>query len=341
MARMLTRGWTAALLVTAAAAVLFSIALRSTAADAAHVCEGGTLAVHFAPPADPAAATWSVEGKIASYDVDARTITANGMTLHVPAGLLIKTNDLGQPQGNLRFAATDAGTQPVLTDPALEAERSIVGGTVIADGDTVFTQTPEGTCMRLEATSVFVELAENGIIGPLIAADDAAGNFNVNGTTVRMNTDPRFPSDLLDAAGNPITIADLEAEEGTLTDVGGYYDSTAGVLFATVVEADFIAAGQGSDTVTIQRAETQGTRARVRGAVSRNPATGQFVPSVSVFRGLANAAGTACAGSQVGTAAVATVDGTFEFRATVSPALTQVCVSSPAGGVDDSPVAQR
>lgn len=305
--------------------------LLPATAQATHLCAVG-LPVHFTP--DPAASVWDVEGKITSFDRVNRTMTANGMTMSIPPTVLIKTNDLDQPVGNITF--------DFLTDPALEAVRTVIGGTAIAGGAAVFTAEVGGTCMSLVADSVFVELAENGLIGPLMSVDVAGGSFVVNGATIRMNTDPRFPSDLHDLGGNPITVADLVGNEGALMDVGGYFDPVAGVLFGTLVEAPILTVQPGKDTVAIERAQGRLGEMRVRGLVSRHPDTGLFVASVNVFAGTINAAGTGCDGSLLGPAAVDAVDGSFEFRLRqagfVPPA--NVCVASPGGGVAERSLIQ-
>ena len=89
--------------------------------------------VDIAPPADPALQVFEVEGKIQSYNTTARTITANGMTIFVPTTVLVETRNLDLT-GNITFAN--------LTDATLEAQRSIIGGTVIASGVIVFSHGP-------------------------------------------------------------------------------------------------------------------------------------------------------------------------------------------------------
>ncbi|MBI4308662.1 MAG: hypothetical protein HY684_07650, partial [Chloroflexi bacterium] len=296
--------------------------------------------VHFTPPADPALRVWDVEGRITAYNRANRTITANGMTFTLPATLMVKTLNLDQPVGNIPFADSDPATHD-LTDPALEATRTIIGGTAIAGGNTVFTTQPAGTCMSLVATAVFVELAENGIIGPLMAVDVAGGSFVVNGATIRMNTDPRFPSDLLDLGGHPITVADLAGNEGSLVDVGGYYDPAAGVLYGTLVGTEVLQKQVGKDTAIIEKAQGKPGELRVIGLVSRHPDTNLFAASVAIHADTMNAAGTGCTGALLGSAAVDPAVGSFDFRLrNVSPP-TSVCVVSPNGGVDDSPVTIR
>ncbi|MBI4496989.1 MAG: hypothetical protein HY689_03695 [Chloroflexi bacterium] len=320
-------------------------------AGATHTCPAGSLPVHFTPPEDPALRIWEVEGKIAVFDTTARTMTANGLTFTIPSGLRIKTLDLDQPEGNLSFGEVlpsdpaDPTSPPLidLVDPALEAVRTVIGGTAIADGRAEFTTTVDGTCMSLSAESVFVELAENGIIGLLMSVDVADGSFVVDGATVRMNDDPRFPSDLLDLGGDPITLEQLVGNEGGLVDVGGYFE--AGELRGTAVQAEILQRLADRDTVAIERAQGREDRGELRvvGLVSPHPVTGQLAASVDLYDGTkngpTNAESTGCNGVLIGdNVEVDPVDGAFVFRERGIDIPDTVCVVSPGGGVDDRPV---
>ena len=286
--------------------------------------------VDIAPPTDPALQVFEVEGKIQSYNSTARTITANGMTIFIPTTVLVETRNLDLT-GNITFA--------YLTDATLEAQRSIVGGTVIASGDIVFSQGTSGNCVSMNATRVFVEFAENGIVGLLSDVDPAAGTFRVNGVLVRMNTDPRFPKDILDVGSSQLTIAELAVHEGEDISAGGYYDAAQNVLFGTLVETEFVKALPGQDGVAITKTEgrTGNRELRVEGQNARNP-QGQFAASVTVYSGGLDAAGTQCVGTQLGTAAVSTIDGAWSFRQRNITPPTQVCVKSPFGGIDSAAV---
>ncbi|HEX7330318.1 MAG TPA: hypothetical protein VF290_02395 [Pyrinomonadaceae bacterium] len=286
--------------------------------------------VDIAPPADPALLVFELEGKIQSYNNTTRTITANGQTIFIPTTVLVETRSRDLT-GNITLAN--------LTDATLEAQRSIVGGSVIASGDLVFSQGPSGNCVSLNATQVYVELAENVIVGLLSNVDTAAGTFRVNGTLVRMNADPRFPKDILDVGSNQLTITDLASHAGEDISVGGYYDAAQNVLFGTLVETEFVKALPGQDGVAITKTEgrTGNRELRVEGQNARNP-QGQFAASVTVFSGGLDAAGTQCAGTQLGTAAVSTIDGAWSFRQRNITPPSQVCVKSPFGGIDASAV---
>ena len=287
--------------------------------------------VDIAPPTDPALQVFELEGKIQSYNSTARTITANGMTIFIPTTVLVETRN-ADLTGNITLAN--------LTDATLEAQRTIVGGTVIATGDIVFSQGTSGNCVSMNATKVYVELAENVIVGLLSNVDPTAGTFRVNGALVRMNADPRFPKDILDVGSNQLTIAELASHEGEDISVGGYFDAAQNVLFGTLVETEFVKALPGQDGVAITRTEgrTGNRELRVEGQNARNP-QGQFAASVTVFAGGLDGAGTQCTGTQLGTAAVSTIDGTWSFRQrNIANIPAQVCVKSPFGGIDASGV---
>ena len=286
--------------------------------------------VDIAPPADPALQVFELEGKIQSYNTTARTITANGMTIFIPTTVLVETRN-ADLTGNITLAN--------LTDATLEAQRSIIGGTVIASGDIVFSQGQSGNCVTMNATQVFVELAENGIVGLLSNVDPAAGTFRVNGALVRMNTDSRFPKDILDVGSNQLTITDLASHEGEDISVGGYFDAAQNVLFGTLVETEFVKALPGQDGVAITDAQgrTGNRELRVDGQNARNP-QGQFATTVTIFSGGLDAAGTTCVGTQIGTAAVSSIDGSWSFRQRNINPPTQVCVKSPFGGIDSDAV---
>ena len=307
----------------AALAIAAACLLGSSPARAQSTC---TL-VDIAPPADPAEAIFSVEGKITAYDGVDRTMTANGMTFTVPSTLLVETRDhaLG---GNITF--------DYLIDATLEAQRSIIGGTAIASGTVGFTQTADGYCISFTATAVYVEMAENVLVGLLSNIDPVAGSFQVSGVLVYMNTDPRFPSNLLDAGGSLIPIDDLVGFEGTLVTAGGYFDAAQGIQLGTVVETEAILSQPGTDSVAITRAEgrVDNEELRVEGSNTTSPDTGQYASSVAVHAGGLDAAGTGCAGSQLGTAPVSSIDGTWSLRLDpISVIPSQVCAKSALGGV--------
>lgn len=334
-------------LVRASLAVLLALSVAAIGAQrlavkADHLCADGSLPVHFTPAADPLLRIWDVEGKITAYDVGKRTMTANGMTLSVPADLLIKTIDLDQEKGNLTLVE--------LTDPARERVRSIIGGTVIANGETVFTQEAVGTCMALVATSVFVELAENGVIGPLMGVNIDEGLFIVNGAIVKLNEDPRFPSELVDLGGTPMSLTDLAGNavmgnnDGILMDIGGYYDAAAGVLYGTVAQADMVKPGIGRDGIAIERATSAQLNLRVVGMVSKHPDTGSLATFVTVYRGGLNSSGGCASTTVLGTPSVDPADKSFDFKRSFSGSSavpSEVCVVSQNGGVVSAKVVKQ
>jgi hypothetical protein len=327
--------------VLSAVAVALAIAAGALpVAHATHTCPATSVSRQFVPSVDPALRTWDVEGKISAYSLENRTVTVNGLTLVIPPTLKVKTLDLDQPEGNLEFAdgvlfdaATGAGLD--LTDPGLDAIRTIIGGTMIAGGTLEFTTAATGTCMTLTANSVFIQPADSGIIGPLMGADGAAGTLLVNGSTIKMSMDPRFPSDLLDLEGAAITPADLVGYQGALVNVSGYYDAQSGILMGTLVQAEVLKPSPDRDNVAIEAASFAQGRLHVIGALSMKP-DGTFASSVDVYVGTINAAGTGCSGTKLGTAATGQGSPglvTFDFNWSLGSEPPSVCVVSPGGNV--------
>lgn len=308
-----------------AAGMIFLAAAQASAQTAPCV------PVSHAPTAGDAV-LFEVEGKIAAFDRTNRTITANGVTFGIPSTLLVKTADLDATVGNITFEA--------LTDPAAEASRSIVGGTVIALGDIATTSTTTSTCVSLVANSVYVELAENVLAGSLSDVNVTDGSFRVNGALVRMNADARWPAKLLDAGANPITLDKLVGFEGTAVSAEGYFDATQNVLYAILVETEVITQQAGNDGVAITFAEgrTGNAELRVSGANTRN-SQNVFAASVAIHAGGINTTGTGCAGPQLGSATVNRTDGSWSFRQRPAPTIpTKVCAVSPLGGVAERDV---
>jgi hypothetical protein len=93
------------------------------------------------------ATRFAIEGKITGFDRTARTLRVNGLTLTLPAGLMVNTLGLDRAP-NLSFDA--------LTAPAKPASRNILGGTLIAQGTIEKTVTPAGKCLTFTADSVFI-----------------------------------------------------------------------------------------------------------------------------------------------------------------------------------------
>lgn len=312
---------------------LFATALMFLASVAANAQTTPSVPVSHPPSAD--ATAYEVEGKITAYDRLNRTITANGMTIGLPSTLLVKTEDAAAANGNITFEA--------LTDPAAEASRSIIGGTLISTGNITTTTTATSTSISFVATSVFVEFAENVIAGALSDINLSDNSFRVNGVTVRMNADPRFPRKLLDAGGNEITVSKLSGFEGTLVSAEGYYDATQGVLYGQTVETEVITQQPGKDGVAVTFAEgrTGVPELRVNGINTRN-SQNAFASTVSIHAGGINSTATACAGPQLGSATVSQVDGSWSFRQRPAPTIpTKVCAASPLGGVAERDVTIR
>jgi len=100
------------------------------------------------------------------------------------------------------------------------------------------------------ATEAVIELAENVVVGSLEAIDVSTGRFSINGVQCVMNSDERFSTAVLDAAGSAISLADADGKTGVAAGAVGYmYDN---VLQVTVLELDVVRPG----TVSILRAQS-------------------------------------------------------------------------------------
>jgi hypothetical protein len=326
----LSAPWRILLPAAAAAAGAAAIAMSGSAptAQANEPCPGG---VYTTTSVSADAQVWEVEGRISDYSIDQRTITTNGTTFRIPAGLKIKTDDRDQANGNIEFSGPNS-----LTDHGPDIKE--MGATTIASGTVSSTAVPEGGfCINFDATSVFVEPAEHGIVAPLLDVDVQSGSFVVGGTLVKMNEDDRFPRKIVDAAGRPITLEQLKTQTGTLLDVVGYHDAVNNTLRGMVVESEVLMPDETTDTVSVTRANFKSQELRVRGTVSRLP-DGTYAPSVRLHLGGIGADGK-CATqlSPVATVSIDPVgDGAFEFRIRVTTNPGRVCVQSAGGGVGDS-----
>lgn len=316
--------WRVALPATAMAAGTAALVLGGASPNVAEAAEPCGEGIYSATAPTQDAQVFDVEGKITAYDTTTRTITVNGTRFHIPPTEKIKTQTLDQTTGNLEL--TGPGS---LTDPA---QSSIIGSSAIAGGTVNVTALAGGGhCITFAANSVYVEPAEHGIVGPLLSVDPAQGTYVVGGSTVKMNTDPRYPSTIVDLAGAPMTVADLQSQVGTLLDVVGYYDEAAGTLRGTVVEADVLMPQAGSDTVAVTRAQWKSQELRVRGTVSLRP-DGSYAPTVSLHTGAG------CTGIPLATTDIDPAGGgAFDFRVrTANPGT--ICLKSAGGGQKDTPV---
>jgi hypothetical protein len=303
---------------------LLMVAMMFMASVSASAQEVPCSPVSSPPGAD--AALFEVEGKITAYDRVNRTVTANGMTFGIPANLLVKTTGHDAPAGNITFEA--------LTDPAAEASRSILGGSTRSSGIIASSTTPTGNCISFVADSVFIEIAENVLVGTLSNVNVTDNSFRVNGVLVRMNPDARWPAELTDAGGNPITLDKLVGAEGTLATAEGYFDAALNTLFAVAVETEVVVQQPGKDGVAITFAEgrTDNRELRINGLNTRN-AQGVMASSVDVHAGVLNSTATGCAGPRLGAATVVQTDGSWSFRQrNIATIPTTVCAVSPLGG---------
>lgn len=272
---------------------------------------------------------FELEGVIDAYDQANRTITTNGTTFQVPAGVLIST---GLPQGielDCLVAPATTGCFPAGTVPA--NPRSILGATIIATGAIDSTTTPG--CITYVPEVVEFLFAENVVVGTLTSVTPPNA-LTIHDAEVVMNTDPRLPSMLIDGALVEHPLSDLVGLEGENVGVDGYYDAATGVLHGVIVELETVLpSADGTDVIAIDRAEWDGDKGELRVGGTVVPAT-TMPASVDLYApGTLDTAGTACTGTLQASPAVG-VDGAFEYRNRngfpTNP--VTVCVASPNGG---------
>ena len=193
---------------------------------------------------------FSVEGPITGIDPTAGTITACGVTVTIPAAVpLVGTRGLtGANLAQLLDAAAPGRVRSIFASATGEIP-GYSGGTMIAVGLVV--ATANGPVYQ--AQTVVVEFAENVLVGPVSSVDLANRTFVVNGATCRMNTDERFPANILDVGLKPITFDDLNGAVGQIFTVSGYF--YAGEVHAVTVDTQVVPVTPNTDTVRVLNAK--------------------------------------------------------------------------------------
>jgi hypothetical protein len=178
----------------------------------------GVLFVLPALAAAPAAAQMTVdlEGTITAINATSQgsIMTVMGIDVLIPSGTPITS-----PTANLSLSQLMGSALPGRT------VAGFLGGTAIISG---FSGSSVSG-VEATATSVFVEPAENVVIGPL-----GAGSASILGTPLELLTDARVPGMAINAYGFTINPAVVPA--GTLAGVEGYFAS--GKLYAHTLEVD-------------------------------------------------------------------------------------------------------
>ena len=277
---------------------------------------------------------FAVEGPISAINPAAGTITAQGMTVVVPADLVLEgTNNITGANLSALLDANAPGRLRSIFASTTETP-GYSGGTLKAEG--IIEQTANGRVFRL--TTAVIELAENVLVGELDSVDTANNSFVVNGVTCRMNPDQRFPSAVLDAGAEPITLTDLATQVGTVIGVVGYFHN--GVQYGVTVETGFVPTDPGADTVRITRAQ-----GRVRNG---NRSELNVIGIVTPFEaGTTITLTDANNGTVLGTATVAVNadiagQGDFRFRRTnLATVPSRIRATSSNGGVHEVDVEIR
>lgn len=318
-------------LTTALAVTALLASTWAGTAQAQTQCPVGT---QIPPITDVDNGLWEIEGPLVSYDAAGRTLRVFDSVIEVPVGQQVDT-------GHGKLISWE-----LLTDPALNETRSILGGTIKGGGTTV---DPDGDgCMNLVMNAFVFEFSEDVLVAPLTddGLDLSTGTLWIAGIPVKMNEDPRLPSVILDINGNEgLTFADLQGFEGSIVAPEGYFENDT--LRAIVIETDAFIPSATTDNVAIvsARQDAEDGELRIGGEVSPLGAT-----HVDIYApGVVNAAGTACDGTFRAQAALVAdpelpTVAEFGYRAELTAYETEistVCVASSGGGVAQRTVDQR
>lgn len=201
------------------------------------------------------------------------TMNVMGMTILVRPGVPITT-----PSATLTLAQLASTT----VFPG-RTQAGFVGGTAIVEG------TWDATASRIDATSVFVEPAENVIIG-IVTANGATG-MAINGVPVTQlpATELRMPS-LPTITPEGVAVFAASVPVGTPIAASGYH--SAGRFYSYLLEPDTGTPVTQVPQVTITRAQVReqtpnnqrGDNVDVRGAVTTTHTNGTVNQTVRVYR---------------------------------------------------------
>lgn len=277
---------------------------------------------------------FAVEGPISAINPAAGTITAQGMTVVVPPELVFEgTNNISGANLSALLDANAPGRVRSIFASTTETP-GYSGATLKAEG--VIEQTANGRVFRL--TTAVIELAENVLVGELDSVDTATNSFVVNGVTCRMNPDQRFPSAILDAGAEPITLQDLTTQVGTVIGVVGYFHN--GVQYGVSVETEFVPTNPGTDTVRITRAQGR-VRNGNRSELNVNGVVTPFEAGTTITITDANNGTVLGTATVVGSADIAG-QGEFRFRRTnLATVPSRIRATSSNGGFHEVDVEIR
>lgn len=278
----------------------------------------------------------SLEGPITAINPTARTITVSGMVCSVPPDLILGgTRGIsGATMSRLLDAQAPSKVRSIFQSGPLEISSPYSGATLKADGIAVLTGTVESYVL----TAAIVELAENLVVGTMQNFNAATRSFTVNGITCRMNTDERFPADIVSLLATPLTFGDLARGNGKAVSALGYIHQ--GVFHVCTIETELLPTTPGADTVVITRAD-----GRARGVALGELRVDGIVEPLAADTLLTLKDTTT--GAILGTVAptvvpTAPAQGTFTFRLrNLASRITSVTVTSSKKGMATLPVTIR
>ncbi len=269
---------------------------------------GGTGSV-TAQDAAPIPLEAELEGPLMAVDTTTNTINVMGISVNVT---------------NASFASPTAALtiEDLVGDPlpGRGTTAGFIGGTAIVTGTT----TPGDTDYTVTASSVFVEVAENVILGEVTENTltgptfESGGSFVIQGVKMRPVGDPRLPFSA-STVGLPINVSTIDP--GTAASPEGHFGND-GVLYAHTLEIE----GAGvelidPEAVSITRVGCdEGGRLEVQGGSGIESAITIYDDNTDAVLGTTNAT----LDPEAGVA-------TYRFRRNISVCPTVVRVKNEAG----------
>jgi hypothetical protein len=164
--------------------------------------------------------TWRIQGPMVDVEPLSQTLSVMHMNMHIPKGLSVRGTE--NISGNNLADLLDMPRNHCVR--ALKPSSMQSPGTVVASGGV----DAKG---NLVAEACHIELASH-LVGGMLQRDKD-GNLTINGISVVVNPDLRFPMQIVDAAGNPIGGNQLRASSGYAATAEGYFYN--GKLYTTLL----------------------------------------------------------------------------------------------------------
>ena len=166
---------------------------------------------------------WEIRGPILEVRPWVQQLSAVGATMLVPNALNVEgtTGVIGKNLKELKDSTIHQGRRVLMPYPKQTSAMVSSAGGYTADGERV-------------ADNLRVDLADQLIGGKL--AVDSSGQLRINNVSIVENPDLRFPMQILDAAGNEISMEEMPFCPGLPATARGYFVDD--VFFATLLQID-------------------------------------------------------------------------------------------------------